>query len=112
MYSHRHNHSLSAFVLVVLALACLAIPARMAVAAVPGPGEQPAITPLPPESSLPSGAFTSAGSPQPAEVSAATWQDACPVQPADALGDPVFWTVLGLVVLGHFVLSDAFRQGH
>ena len=34
----------------------------------------------------------------------------CPVKPANAFGDPVFWMVMGLVLLGYFVLAADIPQ--
>ncbi len=38
--------------------------------------------------------------------------DIVPGGVVDAFGDPVFWTVLGLVVLGYFVLAADTRQNN
>ena len=92
---------------VVFAILWLLITRPAFAATAPG-GPSPAATPQP--------ALTTANATvaqvivPPAYGGSADWHSYCPTSPADALGDPAFWMVMGLVVLGYLVVAADYRQ--
>jgi hypothetical protein len=86
----------------------LAQPGLAAAAGVPGPGD-PALTPQTAPDTTAS-ALTQTAGPAADAAPPGAWTAADLPQPVDAFADPTFWAVLGLVVLGHFVLQAGFQQ--
>lgn len=110
MRAWRFTPWLSTFLVSVWIAVGLAFPGPAAAAGSPGPGGS-AITP---QSSIASTPTAIANTPN--GLPAANWDADTSTQvglsqPADAFGDPLYWAVMGLVVLGHFVLAADFHQG-
>lgn len=110
MRAWHFNPWLSILLLSVWAAACLAFPGPLAAAGSPGPGG-PDISPQSSTAPTPTATTNTSGRPTVAELEADTWTQAAMAQPADAFHDPLYWAVMGLVVLGHFVLVSDFHQG-
>ncbi len=110
MRAWHFNPWLSAFLISVWIVACLAHPGPVAAAGAPGPGG-PEMTPPSSIACTPTAMANTPNVLAVAESEADAWTEAAMTQPVDAFHDPLFWAVMGLVVLGHFVLASEFRQG-
>ena len=110
MRAWHFNPWLSTLLISIAIAACLAYAGPVAAAGSPGSGG-PDISPQSSPAPTPTAVAKTPYDSPVAEVQTSIDTEDAPTQPADALHDPVYWAVMGLVVLGHFVLVSDSHQG-
>jgi hypothetical protein len=107
MHKQRHISAVVVILSLLCAILWLLLTRPALAATIPQNPGQPA-TPQPALTTADAALAQDSAEPVAADPGAGLYT--CPTSPADAFGDPAFWMVMGLVVLGYLVLGAEFRQ--